>query len=213
MEDTMKLSFLPREEKFFFFFQQSTANLKATAAKLQDLMENYENVPEKVAEIKRLEEVGDTIIHTIMTSLHKTFVTPLDREDIATLGERLDDIVDSMEEAARIMVEYRIEDSTEEAKELSRILFRCADTLDQAIGLLHFRGSKLEAILPLATDINTYENEADQVVSRAMAVLFNGDATPIYVLKWKEVYDLLEQATDFCEDAANMLEGIVLKHA
>ena len=209
----MKLSFLPREEKFFSFFQQSTANLKATAVKLSDLMENYENVPEKVAEIKRLEEVGDTIIHNIMTSLHKTFVTPIDREDIAILGERLDDIVDSMEEAARIMVEYRIEESTEDAKELTRILLRCAETLDQAVGLLHFRGSKLEAILPLTTDINTLENEADQVVSRAMAGLFNSDVSPIYVLKWKEVYDLLEQATDFCEDAANMLEGIVLKHA
>ena len=209
----MKLSFLPREEKFFFFFQQSAANLKATAIKLLDLLENYENVPEKVAEIKRLEEVGDTIIHTIMTSLHKTFVTPLDREDIATLGERLDDIVDSIEEAARIMVEYRIQESTEDAKELARILLRCSEILEQAIGLLHFRGSKLQGILPLTTDINTLENEADQVVSRAMAELFNNDVSPIYVLKWKEVYDLLEEAIDFCEDAANMLEGIVLKHA
>jgi len=209
----MKLSFLPREEKFFVFFQQSAENIKETATKLLDLMENYENVPAKVAEIKRLEEVGDTVIHTIMTSLHKTFVTPLDREDIAALGERMDDIVDSIEEAARIMVEYRIEESTEEAKELARILMRCAETLEQAVGMLHFKGSKLEAILPLAADINTLENEADQVVSRAMATLFNGNKDAIYVLKWKEVYDMLEKATDFCEDAANMLEGIVLKHA
>ena len=89
-------------------------------------MENYENIPEKWAEIKRLEEVGDTVIHTIMTSLHRTFVTPLDREDIAALGERLDDIVDSIEEAARIMMEYRIQESTDSAKELSRILQRCS---------------------------------------------------------------------------------------
>ena len=108
----MRLSFLPREEKFFLFLQQSAENLRHTSVKLLDLMENYENVPEKVAEIKRLEEVGDTIIHTIMTTLHKTFVTPLDREDIAALGERLDDIVDNVEEAARIMVEYHIEEPT-----------------------------------------------------------------------------------------------------
>ena len=209
----MKLSFLPREEKFFFFFQQSAANLKATAIKMLDLMENYEDVPAKVAEIKRLEEVGDTIIHTIMTSLHKTFVTPLDREDIATLGERMDDIVDSIEEAARIMVEYRIEESTENAKELARIILRCSEILEQAMELLHFRGAKLEAILPLAANINTLENEADKVTSRAMAELFNSDVSPIYVLKWKDVYTLLEEATDFCEDAANMLEAIVLKHA
>ena len=210
----MKLSFLPREEKFFTLFHESAANLKETAVKLLDLMENYENVPEKVAEIKRLEEVGDTVIHTIMTNLHKTFVTPIDREDIAALGERLDDIVDDMEEAARLMVEYRIQESTENAKELARILVRCSETLEQAIGLLHFRGAKLQEILPLATIINTLENEADQVVSKAMAELFNDEAaSPIYVLKWKEIYDLLEGATDYCETAANMLEGIVLKHA
>jgi predicted phosphate transport protein (TIGR00153 family) len=210
----MKLSFLPREEKFFTLFHESAANVKATAVKLLDLMENYENVPEKVAEIKRLEEVGDTVIHTIMTNLHKTFVTPIDREDIAALGERLDDIVDSMEEAARLMMEYHIQESTENAKALARILLRCSETLEQAVGLLHYRGAKLNEILPLATVINTLENEADQVVSKAMAELFNDEAaSPIYVLKWKEIYDLLEGATDYCETAANMLEGIVLKHA
>ena len=209
----MRLSFLPREDKFFSFLQQSASNLKDTSVKLLDLMENYENVPAKVAEIKRLEEVGDNIIHTIMTTLHKTFVTPLDREDIATLGERMDDIVDNVEEAARIMVEYKIDEPTETAKELARIILRCSETLEQAMSLLHYRGSKLLEILPLTSAINTLENEADQVTSRAMGELFNDDVPPIYVLKWKEVYTLLEGATDFCEDAANMLEGIVLKHA
>ena len=209
----MRLSFLPRDEKFFLFLQESAANLMATSEKLVDLMENYENVPEKVAEIKHLEEVGDTIIHTIMTTLHKTFVTPIDREDIATLGERMDDIVDSIEEAARIMVEYRIDKPTERAKELTRIILRCSETLEKAMGLLKQKGSKLQEILPLAADVNTLENEADQVTSRAMGELFNDENSPIYLLKWKEVYTLLEEATDFCEDAANMLEAIVLKHA
>ena len=210
----MRLSLLPREEKFFTLFQESAANLKEIAGKLVDYMENYENIPEKWAEIKRLEEVGDTVIHTIMTSLHRTFVTPIDREDIAALGERLDDIVDSIEEAARIMMEYRIQETTESARELSRILQRCSVTLEQAVGLLHNRGSKLQEILPLASEVNVLENQADQVVSKAMADLFNDDNnSPIYVIKWKEVYDLLESAVDFCETAANMLEGIVLKHA
>ena len=210
----MKLSFLPREEKFFTLFQESAANLKEIAGKLVDFMEDYENVPEKWAEIKRLEEVGDTVIHTIMTNLHRTFVTPLDREDIAALGERLDDIVDSIEEAARLMMEYRIQESTDNAKELARILLRCSETLEQAVGFLHFRGSKLQEILPLASEINILENQADQIVSKAMAELFNDDnVSPIYVIKWKEIYDLLEGATDYCETAANMLEGIVLKHA
>ena len=101
-------SILPREDKFFFLLEQSASNLKKTSVALNELMENYENVPAKVDEIKNLEEIGDNIIHTIMTSLHKTFITPLDREDIAALGERMDDIVDSIEEAARIMVEYKM---------------------------------------------------------------------------------------------------------
>ena len=206
-------SILPREDKFFFLLEQSASNLKKTSVALNELMENYENVPAKVDEIKDLEEIGDIIIHTIMTSLHKTFITPLDREDIAALGERMDDIVDSIEEAARIMVEYKIEEPTEKSKELSRIIVKCANTLEKAVGLLHSRGSKLQDILPLTAEVNTFENQADQVSSAAMAELFNEEVSAIYVLKWKEVYTLLEGATDFCEDAANMLEGIVLKHA
>ena len=206
-------SILPREDKFFFLLEQSASNLKKTSVALNELMENYENVPAKVDEIKNLEEIGDNIIHTIMTSLHKTFITPLDREDIAALGERMDDIVDSIEEAARIMVEYKIEEPTEKSKELSRIIVKCANTLEKAVGLLHSRGSKLQDILPLNAEVNTFENQADQVSSAAMAELFNEEVSAIYVLKWKEVYTLLEGATDFCEDAANMLEGIVLKHA
>ena len=206
-------SILPREDKFFFLLEQSASNLKKTSVALNELMENYENVPAKVDEIKNLEEIGDNIIHTIMTSLHKTFITPLDREDIAALGERMDDIVDSIEEAARIMVEYKLEEPTEKSKELSRIIVKCANTLEKAVGLLHSRGSKLQDILPLTAEVNTFENQADQVSSAAMAELFNEDVPAIYVLKWKEVYTLLEGATDFCEDAANMLEGIVLKHA
>ena len=206
-------SILPREDKFFFLLEQSASNLKKTSVALNELMENYENVPAKVDEIKNLEEIGDNIIHTIMTSLHKTFITPLDREDIAALGERMDDIVDSIEEAARIMVEYKIEEPTEKSKELSRIIVKCANTLEKAVGLLHSRGSKLQDILPLTAEVNTFENQADQVSSAAMAELFNEEVSAIYVLKWKEVYTLIEGATVICEVAVIMLEGIVLKHA
>ncbi|MBI2855670.1 MAG: DUF47 domain-containing protein [Chloroflexi bacterium] len=209
----MRLSFLPREEKFFFFLQQSAANLKATASKLVDLMEYYQDVPEKVAEIKGLEEAGDRIIHTIMESLHRAFVTPFDREDIAQLGERLDDVVDSREEAARYLVEYHIEQPTQKARELAHIILRSAETLEKAIGLLHYRGAKLREVLPLTVEVNSLENEADQVTSQAMAELFDNGVSSIYVLKWKEVYDQLENAEDFCEDVANVLEGIVLKNA
>lgn len=123
------------------------------------------------------------------------------------------DIVDSIEEAARIMVEYHIDEPTESSKELARIIVRSADTLERAMTILPSKGAKLRDILPLATEINTLENEADKVASRALGELFNSEFPALYVLKWKEVYNLLEESTDFCEDAANMLEGIVLKHA
>ena len=208
----MRFSFLPREDKFFQLLQQSAANITDIATKLLDLMENYENVSEKVAEIKRLEEAGDEIIRSIMQKLHGTFVTPLDREDIALLGERLDDVVDGIEEAARYMLEYRIERPMEQAKELARIILRSANALEKAMGLLHFRGAKLREILPLKDELNLLEDEADQVTSQAMGELFDNNS-PMEVLKWKEVYGQLEGATDRCEEIANVLEGIIIKNA
>lgn len=206
-------SILHREERFFGLLRSSANNMHDVSELLVDLMEDYRDVQTKVAEIKRLEEVGDHIIHEIMRNLHRTFVTPLDREDIAALGERLDDVVDSIEEAARNMVEYRIERPTEKAVELARIIERATDVLQQAVNKLHFRGSKLREILPDSVEVNRLENEADQVFSRAVGELFNNSISPIEVIKWREIYGQLEQATDHCEDAANVLEGVVLKNA
>lgn len=205
-------SFFAREDRFFGLLRSSANNLTEVSALLVDLMDDYQNVQEKVAEIKRLEEVGDHIIHEIMRNLHLTFVTPLDREDIALLGDRLDDVVDSIEETARLMVEYQIPEPTEEAKALARIIVKAAETLQEAIGKLHFRGSKLKSILPDAVEINRLENEADQIASQAVAKLFNDGLDPIDVMKWRDIYQQLEIATDQCEDAANVLEGVVLKN-
>ena len=207
----MRFSIMPRGDDFFLLLQESSANLKVVAACLLDLMENYENVSLKVNEIKRMEEVGDEIIHRIMTKLHESFITPLDREDIASLGERLDDVVDCIEEAARYMVEYRIEAPTENAKELSRILVRCADIIDEAMGLLRKRSSKPSSMFLLKDTLNTLENQADKVTSKAMAELFESYST-VDIIKWKEGYEQLEGATDRCEDIAAILEGIVIKN-
>jgi len=207
----VRFSIMPRGDDFFLLLQESSANLKVVAACLLDLMENYENVSLKVNEIKRMEEVGDEIIHRIMTKLHESFITPLDREDIASLGERLDDVVDCIEEAARYMVEYRIEAPTENAKELSRILVRCADIIDEAMGLLRKRSSKPSSMFLLKDTLNTLENQADKVTSKAMAELFESYST-VDIIKWKEVYEQLEGATDRCEDIAAILEGIVIKN-
>lgn len=209
----MRLAFLPREEKFFFLLHQSAMNIQKVAVKLQDLMEDYTNVPSKVEEIKILEEFGDEAIHQIMQALHRTFVTPLDREDIALLAERLDDVVDAIEEAARHMLEYQVEAPTEFAIEMSRVITRCGAELEKAVGLLSARGGKLKEILPHAVELNSLENEGDQINSRAMGALFNSGNDTITILKWRDIYAYLEDATDRAEDAANVLEAIVLKHA
>ena len=209
----LSLSFLPKENRFFFLLHQSTINIKDVARRLQDLMDNFENVPAKVQEIKDLEDFGDRIIHDITQSLHRTFVTPIDREDILALAGRLDDVIDAIDEAAHYTLEYHIEEPTDYARQLASIIVQCADQLEQAVGLLSTRGSKLKDILPKTVELNRLENEADQVASRARGELFSNSFELIQILKWRDIYDDLEQATDRAEDAADVLEGIVLKNS
>lgn len=204
---------MPREDRFFGLLRSSTRNLHEVTIKLVEFMEHYEGAEARAKEIKDLEEVGDHLIHQIMMNLHRTFVTPFDREDIAQLGERLDDVVDMAEEVARTMVEYQIRAPTPRAIELAKILQQAGETLEQAVEMLHHRGSRLRQILPLSVELNRLENEADQVTSKALGELFANEKDPIEVIKWREVYGDLEEATDRCEDAANILEAIVLKHA
>ena len=209
----LSLSFLPKENRFFFLLHQSAMNIRQVAGRLLDLMENFENVPAKVQEIKDLEEFGDQIIHDITHSLHRTFVTPIDREDILALAGRLDDIVDAIDEAAQYTLEYKIEETTNYARQLAGIIVQCADELERALSLLSTRSSKLKDILPIAVEINRLENQADKVASKARGDLFNDNFDVVQLLKWRDIYDDLEQATDRAEDAADVLEGIVLKHS
>ncbi len=209
----LSLSFIPREDRFFFLLHQSTMNIQQVARRLQDLMQNFENVAAKVKEIKELEEFGDQIIHDITHSLHRTFVTPIDREDILELAGQLDDFIDAIDEVAQYTLEYKIEETTEYARHLATIIVSCADELERAVALLSTRGSKLEEILPMTVEINRLENEADQVASRAIGDLFSNGEDVIQILKWRDIYKDLEEATDRAEDAADVLEGIVLKNS
>jgi predicted phosphate transport protein (TIGR00153 family) len=204
---------MPREDRFFGLIRSSTRNLHEVTDKLVDFMEHYEDSEAKAAEIKELEEVGDHIIHQIMTNLHRTFVTPFDREDIAQLGDRLDDVVDGAEEVSRTMIEYGITAPTPRAIELAKIIAQAGACLEQAGVMLQGKGPKLREILPLAVELNRLENEADQVTSKAIGELFAQEKDPIEIIKWKDIYGLLEFSADRCEDAANVLEAIVLKHA
>jgi len=207
------ISFLPRENRFFFLLHQSAMNIHQVAIRILDLMENFENVEAKVQEIKDLEDFGDDIIHDITRSLHRTFVTPIDREDILALAGSLDDVVDAIDEAAHMILEYQIEKPTENARLLAGTIVRCAEQLETAVSLLSTRGSKLKEILPMTIEINRLENEADQIAARARSELFSGEFEVIDILKWRDIYDDLEEATDRAEDAADILEGIVLKNS
>ena len=208
-----KLSLLPRENRFFFLLHQSAMNIRQVARRLQDLMDNYENVPAKVQEIKDLEDFGDRIIRDITRALHRTFVTPIDREDILALAGSLDDVVDAIDEAAQYILEYNIEEPTDYARLLAATIVQCAEQLDSAVALLSTRGTKLKDILPMVLEINRLEHEADKIAAQARKELFDDSFDVKQILKWRDIYDDLEQATDRAEDAADILEGIVLKHA
>jgi predicted phosphate transport protein (TIGR00153 family) len=208
-----KFSLLPKDMEFYDLFEQETANLVIAAEKLVDLFDNYQNVEEKAKELKELEHRGDVITHEIIARLHRTFVTPIDREDITLLIHSLDDVMDFIEAAGRTAFLYHIAQPTDRARELARIVVTMTYKLNEVISRLRHR-DQFPWILKQCVEINTLENEADDVQHAALAELFevcHFDACE--VIKWRELYDHLESATDCGEDVANVLEGIVLKHA
>jgi len=199
--------------EFYGLFEQETNNLVTAAEKLVDLFDNYENVEAKAKELKELEHRGDVITHEIIARLHRTFVTPIDREDITLLVHSLDDVMDFIEAAGRTAYLYNIAQPTERARELARIVVKIARKLNEAISRLRHR-DQFPWILKQCVEINTLENEADDVHHAALAELFEVCRTDACeVIKWRELYSHLENATDRGEDVADVLEGIVLKHA
>ena len=203
----------PRDSEFYDLFEQGTANLVAAAGELVDLFDNYEDVEAKAKKLKDLEHQGDIITHEIVQRLHRTFVTSLDREDITLLAHSLDDVMDFIEAAGRTAHLYRIAQPTDRARELARIVARVADKLHKVMPCLR-RRDQFKWILKQCVQINSLENEADDVYHAALAELFEVchlDACE--VIKWRDIYEHLENATDGGEDVADVLEGIVLKHA
>ena len=207
-----RFPFMPKEEKFFGLFEQSAQNIVKAARVLREMVDTWQLVESRVSEITELEHAGDTITHQIVAQLHRTFVTPFDREDIAMLAHTMDDVVDFIHAAADAMLIYKIDRPSQRAKELSDIILQGATEMEKAVSGLRHR-TKLKKILEQCVEINRLENAADRVFRSAMAELFD-DATDItQVIKWREIYEHMEAATDRCEDVANVLEGVALKHA
>ncbi len=207
-----KFMLIPRDTKFYDLFEQDTANLVVAAEKLVAFFENYEDVERKAKEMKDLETQGDVITHQIIQRLHSTFVTPIDREDIALLAHSMDDIMDFIEAAARTAFLYHIIQPTERARQLASIVAKIAYKLNEVLPRLRHR-DQFEQILAECVEINSMENEADDVHHAALAELFYDGADPCQIIKWREIYQHLEDATDCGEDVANVLEGVVLKNA
>jgi predicted phosphate transport protein (TIGR00153 family) len=208
-----KLSFIPRDMEFYDLFEKETANLVVAGEKLVDLFNNYENVEEKAKELKDLEHKGDVITHQIIAKVHRSFVTPIDSEDITLLAHSLDDVMDFIEAAGRTAWLYHIAQPTERARELARIVGKMTRKLNEVMPQLRHR-DKFKWILKECVEINTLENEADDVQHAALAELFEACRTDACeVIKWRELYGHLEDATDRGEDVANVLEGVVLKYA
>ena len=207
-----RFPFIPREEKFFDLFEGSARNMVKAAQGLKEMVDNWNNVEGRVSEITELEHHGDIITHQIMEQLHRTFVTPFDREDIALLAHVLDDVTDFIQAAADAMLIYKVDYPSQRAKELADIIVQATAEVERAIPLLR-RRAQLKQVLERCVEINRLENMADRVFRSAMAELFSDSPDMADVIKWREIYEHMESATDRCEDVADVLEGVALKHA
>ncbi|MGN6184077.1 MAG: DUF47 domain-containing protein [Thermoanaerobaculia bacterium] len=199
---------IPREEKFYDDFKMMADQLRHGARLLEAMFAVDPPLADKAHEIKEVEHQCDFLTHEIIQRLNKTFVTPIDREDIHELARTLDDVMDAIDNAASLIPLYRIDKVRGGARELTRIIIQQTDEIRAAVEALEQR----KGVLERAIEINRLENEADRVHKTAIGNLFDEEKDPIIVIKWKEIYDILEEATDACEDVANLLENVVVKH-
>jgi len=205
----MKL--FPKEIDFFEIFDRAALNITKAATLLVALMENFDNLEARAKEIYEVEQEGDILTHEIMKKLHKTFITPIDREDIYALSSRMDDVLDLIWGAVDRLVIFKIMESTSDSVKISKDLLTTTEVMHKAIHKL--KEKNYSHVQDYCIEINRLENRIDRDFRDAIAKLFEEVKDPILIIKWKEIYEHLENCSDKCEDVANILEGIVLKHA
>lgn len=203
----MAWSFFPREEDFFVLFRRQASLVREGCDALHEMMERFDRLEERAEALKETEHQGDLVTHEIFERLNRTFITPIEREDIHDLASGLDDVLDAVEAIASRLVLFRIASSTPESVRLTAILAQCGRQIEKAVE--HLRDFK--GLMPFTVEINRLENEADMISRAVVADLFSGRHEVLDVLRWKEIYGRLEGAADRCEDVANTIEGIVLK--
>ena len=204
----LRFSFYPRDEQFFDLFNKMADELQAAAGLLDQMFATEPPDISKVDLIKDAEHRCDALTHDAIQRLHRTFVTPFDREDLYALASSLDDVMDSIDHVAALVRLYRIDVIRSGARELCRTVVQSTDRLHTALESLAAK----TPVHPHAVEINRLENEADRAYQVAIQTLFDTETDPIKIIKWKELFDMLEQITDACEDVANVIEGVVVKH-
>jgi predicted phosphate transport protein (TIGR00153 family) len=206
---SFRFRLIPRNEDFYGMFSTLAAELRVGAEKLEQMLADDPVIWDKADEIKEVEHKCDHLTHLIIQRLNSTFVTPIDREDIHALAKSLDDVMDAIDASAKVVRLYKIRSVRYGARELARIVTLSVDQVQLSLQALEKRTGVAER----AVEINRLENEADRVHEGALRRLFDDEDDAVMIIKWKEILDFLEEATDRCEDVANLLEGVVVKNA
>lgn len=205
-----RFSLLPREDQYFSFFSQMTSHIYDAATLLVEMMsEGTRDYNDYAQRMKVIEHACDELTHTISTSLNKSFITPFDREDIYMLSSALDDVVDLIDDAARAMVMFDIRESSAHARRFADVIHRMAVQLHEIVSVL----AKPVGLTPRLVEMHRLENEGDDIYHTAIAELFRQQTDPLTVLKWKEIYEKLEATVDRCENVANIIESMIIKHS
>ncbi len=203
---------IPKEEKFYDLFEELINKIEEGGKMFLEMVETYEYPLPKITKLKELEHEADVITHRTYEKMHKTFLTPLDREDIYDLVNKMDSIMDMTEAAAARMNLYKVKKPTKVIIDQAKILNKAISKVKLIVcSMRDMKNSKM--IIDACVEINTLENEGDIVLRSAMVDLFENETDAIELIKWKEIFERIEEAIDVCEDVSNIVEGIVLKHA
>ncbi len=204
--------FMPTDGKFFDLFNQHAELCVKGARELVALMTQFDNLERRLHAIEAIEKQADKVTYMTVGNLHKTFITPLDRDDIHRLITKMDDVLDMMEDAAQTVSLYDIQTITPEAQRLAELCLGCTEKLQEAISLLHNMNNSRQ-ILEICEEVDRLESDADHVMHAALSKLFRDEPDVRNLIKLKAMYEFLEQVTDLCEDVANIIEGIVVENA
>ncbi|MGZ6209599.1 MAG: DUF47 domain-containing protein [Syntrophales bacterium] len=203
---------IPKEEKFFDLFYELATKIEEGGELFLDMVEHYEYSEPKIVKLNELEHEADVITHRTYEKMHKTFLTPIDREDIYALVNKMDSILDMIEASAARMSLYKVKIPAKEIIDQAKILNEAIKKVKYIVhAMKNMKNAKM--IIDACVEINTLENEGDIVMRMTMTRLFEQEKDPIELIKWKEIFERIEEAIDVCEDVANIVEGIVLKHA